>query len=359
MNLLKILAFPVSLLYGSIIFLRNKLYDTGLLKSVKFNLPVISIGNLSTGGTGKTPHIEYLIRLLKGKYTIATLSRGYGRSSFGFLIATETSDTSQIGDEPRQFKNKFNDVIVAVDANRVRAVRKLLKQFPHIQTVLLDDAYQHRAITPGISILLTDYNDMYYHDYILPTGSLREFRSGVKRADIIIVTKSPEILSPIEKRRIMKKINPETYQKVYFSYVHYGNFLPLGSKNHKALVSKEFYFERNYSIVLFTGIANGTYLEYYLKSKIENLVVMRFADHHEYTADELIQVRKKWDSIKSENKIILTTEKDAMRLAKESLIEVFKNIPLFYIPIEILFHDKEEERFHQQIFDYLRKSFIV
>ena len=357
MKILRILAYPISLLYGFITFLRNKCYDLGIFSSKEFNIPVICVGNLTTGGTGKTPHIEYLIRLLKPKYSVATLSRGYGRLTSGFVVADENSSSFDIGDEPRQFKRKFNDeIVVAVDGNRVRGIKKLLAAYSGLKILLLDDAFQHRAVKPGLSVLLTDYSNIYYEDEILPTGSLREFKSGVKRADIIVVTKTPQLFSPLEKRRVIKEINPEAYQKVYFSYIKYGDFLPFNNSSPKGMLSKDFYFERNYTIMLLSGIANSAPLEYYLKQKTKKFISEKFADHHEYSISELNKVAGKFNSLHAENKIIVTTEKDIMRLDKPGLREILQGLPLFYIPIEICFHDKDEEEFNTQILDYVRRN---
>lgn len=356
MKFLRLLAYPLALIYGSITFLRNKCYDLGFISARDFNIPIISVGNLTSGGTGKTPHIEYLIRLLKKKYKLATLSRGYGRKSSGFLLADENSSSFDIGDEPRQFKKKFDDdIIVAVDGNRVRGIKKLLKAFSDLKLILLDDAFQHRAVKAGLSILLTDYSNMYYDDNLLPTGTLREFKSGVERADIIIVTKTPQLFSPLEKRRVFKEIKPEAYQRVYFSYIKYGNFISFHDRN-KIMFDKELYFRGNYTIMLLSGIANSAPLEYFLKQKTKKLLSERFSDHHEYSIAELNRVREKFNAIPTDSKIIITTEKDAMRLDKPGLKEILQTLPLFYIPIEVCFHDKDEEEFNNQITDYVKRN---
>ncbi len=206
-KIINILLFPLSLLYGSIIFFRNRLYDWGILKSKEFNFPVISVGNLAMGGVGKTPHVEYLVNLLKNDFIVATLSRGYNRTTSGFCLATNNSTSIDLGDEPLQFKSKFNDIIVAVDENRVHGIAKLKEIHPEINIVLLDDAYQHRAVSPGINILVTDFSNLYINDTIVPSGRLREWAFGSKRADIIIVSKTSNILSPIDKRRIKESLN--------------------------------------------------------------------------------------------------------------------------------------------------------
>ena len=355
MKFLRILLFPFSIVYGILLLLRNKLYDWGIFSSEKFNIPIISVGNLTVGGTGKTPHIEYLIRLLSPEFFIATLSRGYGRKTKGFVLSDVDSTVSDIGDEPLQFKKKFIEIPVAVDAKRVRGVKKIVELFPSLQTVLLDDAFQHRAISSGLSIVLTDFHKLYFNDFVMPTGSLREFRSGIKRADIIIVTKCPEVLLPIERKRLISEINPLPHQKIYFSTIKYGEFVPLNSGT-IAPFSKVYYFEKHYSIVLFTGIANTQPLEYYLKDQIKTIIPAKFPDHHSFTINDLLTVKKIFDNIASANKIILTTEKDAMRLKEPEFSSILNNLPLFYMPIEIEFNDKDKNEFNEQIIQYVKTN---
>ncbi|MGB3948149.1 MAG: tetraacyldisaccharide 4'-kinase [Bacteroidia bacterium] len=365
MKVVRILAFPFSILYGLILLLRNKLYDWGVFKSTSFSVPVISVGNLSVGGTGKTPHIEYLIRLLGVDFQVATLSRGYGRKTKGFLLSNQHSTASDIGDEPLQFASKYPKVTVAVDEKRVRGIKKLLELFPKTEVFLLDDAFQHRAVKPGLSIVLTDFSKPYFDDYVLPSGTLREFRSGIQRADIIVVTKCPQVLLPIERTRFEKAIQCNPRQSLCFSYIAYGEFVPF----HKQSISpftKAYYFERHYSILLFTGIANTEPLEYYLKEHAKTVIPVRFPDHHSFTVNDIENVRKIFDNIAPANKILLTTEKDAMRLKTPELLAVLEHLPLFYIPIEIEFHqnDKNAPRtgssgandFNKQLLDYVRTN---
>ena len=357
MKFLRILAFPLSLLYGIILSVRNKMYDLGIFSSKEFAIPVISVGNLCVGGTGKTPHIEYLIRLLKTEFYIATLSRGYGRKTKGFILADTQSTAAEIGDEPMQFKRKYNNVRVAVDAKRVQGISQMLVAYPSLQTVLLDDAFQHRAVKPGVNILLSDYSKLYPHDFVLPTGTLREFRSGAIRADIIIVTKCPNILLPIERKRLISEIKPMPHQRVYFSYIRYGDIIPLhAAGDQKNPFPKEFYFERNYSMLLVTGIANTAPLEYYLKDKVKNLERAKFPDHHVFSDADMESIKKIFNNIAAANKIILTTEKDAMRLKSPEYAEALKDLPVFYMPIEIDFHDKDKEEFNEQIIHYVRAN---
>lgn len=357
-KLIRLLLYPFALLYGLLMRLRNKLFDLGIFPVQEHNdIALIGVGNLNVGGTGKTPHVEYIVRLLDKKYAIGTLSRGYGRKTSGFLVAPADCTTQDVGDEPKQFRHRFRpEVPVAVDGNRNRGVKKLREAFPDLEVIVLDDVFQHRRIKPGLQIMLTDYAQLYYTDTMLPTGNLREPASGVNRADIIIVTKTPALFSPLERKRIIKEINPKPYQHVFFSYIRYGDFMPFGDKVEKRFISKEFYFERNYSIVLLTGIANAHSLEYFLQDKVKQLVPFRFRDHHEFTAANINALREIFDSIAAENKIILTTEKDAMRLEKPGIRELLSDLPLFYIPIEVAFHDKESDEFDQQILTYVRSN---
>src|SRR3989304_2451165 len=280
---LRYLLFPAALLYGIGIAVRNWLYDAGILPSKEFDAGVISIGNLSVGGTGKSPMTEYLIRLLKDIFPLATLSRGYGRHTSGFFIAETDSASMQIGDEPLQFKKKFPDVIVSVDENRRHGIKKLLSQFPELKVVLMDDAFQHRRVKPGLNILLSDYSKMFYDDFLLPVGSLREWRAGKNRADILVVTKCPDHLSPVEKRIILKKINPQPHQHVLFAQVKYGEPVSLfGNKEIRDIGEIN-----NYQIILLTGISNPKPLEDYLKEKVSKIIPIHYPDHHEYTIVEV------------------------------------------------------------------------
>jgi len=259
MNLLRLLAWPISLLYGLVVMIRNKLFDMGLIPSTEIkDVSLIGVGNLTVGGTGKTPHVEYLVKLLHPKYYLGTLSRGYGRKTIGFRLATKDATTAEIGDEPKQFRNRFPEEIpVAVDGQRVHGVRKMMEKFPSLEVVILDDVFQHRRIKPGLQIMLTYYGRLFYQDNLLPTGYLRESKSGMKRADIIVVSKTPQFFSPLERKRIMKEIKPQPYQKIYFSTIVYGDFLPFGNKPEMLPIKKEDCLGKNFSVVLLTGIANS------------------------------------------------------------------------------------------------------
>ncbi len=321
------------------------------------DVSLIGVGNLTVGGTGKTPHVEYLVKLLHPKYKLGTLSRGYGRKTIGFHLATATATTAEIGDEPKQFRNRFApEIPVAVDGQRVHGVRKLMEKFPSLDVIILDDVFQHRRIKPGLQIMLTDYGRLFYQDNLLPTGYLREPKSGMKRADIIVVSKTPQFFSPLERKRIMKEIKPQPYQKIYFSTIVYGDFLPFGNKPELTLIKKEDCLGKNFSVVLLTGIANSHSLEYYLKDKVKELVPFRFRDHHEFSPNDLLKLQEIFKQVKGENKIVITTEKDAMRLQKPGLAEYLGDLPVYYVPIEVAFHDQDAVDFNQQINDYVRAN---
>lgn len=323
----KILFWKLSIQFSLVTSIRNFIYNIGVIKSHQFNLPIISVGNLVLGGSGKTPTIEYLIRLLSKNYKIAVLSRGYGRKSKGFIIADSNSDTNLIGDEPMQYYRKFKNIIVSVDSNRVRGVNKLIKLNSKPEIILLDDAYQHRRVKPGMSILLTKFNDLYSDDNIFPLGNLRESKSNANRADIIIVTKCDKNISKDQKRHIIQKLNIGDNQKIYFSSIKYSKMLY--DKESSKLLS-EF---KNIKFTLVTGIANSSHMVNYLKDNDFNFNHLSFKDHHNYSDSDISNINN--------NEIVITTEKDYVKLYSRVTTK------LFYLPIEFLIHNEEE--FNNQI----------
>lgn len=351
MELLRILLIPFALIYGWIISIRNLLFNWKILPSVKFSLPVISVGNLSVGGTGKTPHIEYLIRLLSPDYDVNTLSRGYGRETKGFKKATAENYASQIGDEPLQYFRKFNSIGVFVDENRRRGIRTILKTNENAEVILMDDAFQHRFVKPGLSILLTDFHNLYSRDYLLPSGKLREPIAGASRADLIIVTKTERVLSPILARQIINELKPKPHQNVYFSYIKYGMFTSLWDNDYALEGGVRFGM-----ILLFAGIANTYPIEEYLRDHCNELVVIRFKDHHQYTEQDLLRIKRNFDDLYSPNKLLVTTEKDAMRLLQPELVEIAVKLPVFYMPIEVEIHKNYKQQFDNQILNYVNKD---
>jgi tetraacyldisaccharide 4'-kinase len=351
MVFVKIVLFPVACLYGILVGLRNKLFDWKILPSKSFGLPVISIGNLSAGGTGKTPHTEYLAELLKSHVKVAILSRGYRRQTKGFIMAKPDHTQTDIGDEPLQYLRKFPDLVLAVDEDRKRGITKILAERPETEVILLDDAFQHRYVRPGKSIILTDYHHLYVNDYMLPTGMLRERVKGARRADIIIVTKTPKVLSPITRRNLVKELKPERHQKLFYSYIGYEEPVPLKlCANQKPAAAKYNY------IVMVAGVANSYPFQEYLKGLCNELIVIDFEDHHQYTTADFEKISREYQSIISKDKVIFTTEKDATRLDKEEFSTYLDALPVYYVPIRIKFHDCDDIRFDKLILDYVRKS---
>lgn len=348
----KVLLYPVWLLYGVAVFIRNKLYDFNVLQSQTFHLPVISVGNITVGGTGKTPHTEYLISLLKRDFKIAFLSRGYKRKTKDFIVATEQSSADVIGDEPLQVKRKFPDLTVAVDRNRVNGIKKLTENIPDLDIVLLDDAYQHRSVDPGINILLVDYNRPINEDTLLPVGRLREPASQKKRADVIIVTKVPRNLSPMNKRILVYNMEALPHQKIFFSTIKYGDLKPVfsGQKLTKSMNDIK-------NILLVTGIADPGSLVDYLTSMKKEVERVTFSDHHNFTSSDVASIIRRYDAIPGDSKIIITTEKDAARLSNDSL-NVTENKPeaWAYLPIEIEFMPNEGESFDSYVLHYVKNN---
>lgn len=324
MNLIRKILFPFAILYGFITSIRNFLFDKGILKSYAFDIPVIVVGNLSVGGTGKTPQIEYLIRLLSPKYKVATLSRGYKRQSEGFVLADSSSNAVILGDEPFQFYSKFKSIQVAVDADRKNGIEQLLSQTNKPDVILLDDAFQHRKVKAGFYILLTSYGDLYSDDFMLPTGNLRESRSGAKRANVVIVTKCPSTLSLDEQNKIKNQLQLDSNQELYFSYIDYDDSVYSEDKSMKVSEIK------NMDKLLLAGIAKPEPFFNHLQSKNDDKLV--FPDHHHFTENELLEIKNK-----SQNKIIITTEKDYVRLKGK-----LSNQQLFYLPIRSSFFSSGE-----------------
>jgi tetraacyldisaccharide 4'-kinase len=337
MNLLRKLLFPFAILYGLITSIRNFLFDKGILKSYSFDLPVIAVGNLSVGGTGKTPQIEYLIRLLSDKYKIATLSRGYKRQSKGFILAEANTNAAILGDEPFQFFQKFPSIQVAVDADRKNGIEQLLSQQEKPEVILLDDAFQHRKVKAGFYILLTSYGDLYSDDFMLPTGNLRESRSGAKRANVIIVTKCPFNLSLEQQDDIKNRLKVSEDQELYFTFIAYEDFIY--AENRKINVNEI----QSAAKLLVAGIAKPEPFFAYLQDT--NDVCLSFPDHHNFTDKDILEIKNL-----AQNNIIITTEKDYVRL-KGSL----PSEQLFYLPIQSSFVSGSEN-FDKTIIDYVGTS---
>lgn len=343
MSFLKVLLLPFSYVYGMVMWVRNKLFDWGILRQHAFPIPVISVGNLSMGGTGKTPHVEYIIRLIKSASNPAVLSRGYKRKTTGFRKVKPDSHAEETGDEALQIRRKFSDITVAVCENRVEGIRQITKYFPDTNAVILDDAFQHRHVKAGLSILLTDFHKLYVNDYPVPSGTLREFRSGAKRADIIVVTKTSKVLSPITRRRIHSLIKPRKDQMLFFSYIKHGGFMEIPGVDFKP--GKEKYN----TILMVAGIANSYPLEIHLRGLCSDLFVMNFPDHHQFTEEDIDKITDTYNNFFTKSKIIVTTEKDAIRMTAPALQPKIKHLPVCYIPIEVKFHKEDRETFNKKI----------
>lgn len=338
------LLFPFALIYGAFVWLRNWLFDKNILKSASFNFPIICIGNLATGGTGKTPMTEYLVETLKPRYKTATLSRGYKRKTKGFAIANDKTTAIDIGDEPMQFHQKFPDITVAVGEERLVAIPQILHQRPDTQVIILDDAFQHRAVKAGLNILLSDYKNLYTRDLMLPAGDLRDVRSGAKRADIIIVTKCPTALTTSEKDELIKEIDPRPGQKVFFTEMVYSQPYHLFTKTAGNI-------DATSDILLLCGIANPKPLKDLLATYVHSYDMIRYADHHIFTSDDLKEIKRQFEKIQSSNKLVLTTEKDAVRLEKFS--NELSEYPIYVLPVRHRFLFNESEVFNQLIFDFI------
>lgn len=333
--------FPLTMWYAICVWIRNRMFDAGIKRQTSPKVTTIGVGNLCAGGAGKTPHVEYLLRLLSDHYSTALLSRGYHRKSRGFILDDGSHNANRLGDEPAMVAEKFPKVQVAVCEKRVVGVEKLMQQPQPPQVVVLDDSFQHRYIKPTINILLTEYDHPYYKDHIMPYGSLREGRSGRFRANIVIVTKSPEKLNPVDKHNIVSRLKLKPFQKVFFSYIHYLDPLPLMGNTALPLKTIE-------SVLLVTGIANPEPIHQYVSSFCE-VSLMRFADHHRFTVSDIKRIRRTFVQMSSPRKLILTTEKDAARLRDLADKEVMAGLPIYYLPIEVRIHQNKDMNFDQTV----------
>lgn len=342
---------PLSWIYGGMVRFRNWLFDIGLKKSQSFSIPIISVGNITVGGSGKTPHVEYLIRLLHDKVKIAVLSRGYKRKTSGYVLADKDTTMSEIGDEPFQMHCKFDDIYVAVDAKRVRGIEKLQNEEPtkDVDVVLLDDAFQHRYVKPGINILLVDYHRLIIYDKMLPAGRLREPLSGKNRADIVIITKCPKDLKPMEFRVLTKAMDLYPFQKLYFTCINYDT--PKGVFEDQQIAKEEL---KNYHALLVTGIASPKQMEHDLKPMVKSMQSLSFGDHHRFKNKDITRINEAFEQM-PEPRLIITTEKDAVRLKEtEGLYEIVKK-SIYELPIKVSFMLEQEDNFNDKIISYVRK----
>jgi tetraacyldisaccharide 4'-kinase len=356
-NPLKFIFYPFAFLYGSAVSLRNLFFNIGILRSQGFPIWIITVGNLSTGGTGKSPHVEYIARLLENltrRYEnldlpfekTAILSRGYKRATRGFLLVNSSSNAREVGDEPLQLKRNLKNMYVGVDEIKVRGIRVLLGLNPQLRMVILDDAFQHRYVKPTVSVLVTNYNNPFYTDNILPLGRLREPRRGYKRAQVIIVTNVPENITDVEKKSIRDNIVPGSKQKVFFSSIIYQQLMPVypGSPQPPGI-------DKNCSVLLVTGIANTHSIYNHLAEIARDVIHMPFPDHHIFHATDIAKIIKSFNNITNPDKIIITTEKDSVRLQLGELGKDFGIAPVYYLPIKVKVH--EEKDFEDTIISYL------
>lgn len=320
------------------------MFDKNILRSSSFNFPIICVGNLAVGGTGKTPMIEYLVRLLDKDYKVATLSRGYKRKTKGFAIADENTTALDIGDEPMQIHEKFPGISVAVAEERVVGIPQLLQAEPQTQVILLDDALQHREVKAGLNILLTDYNNLYTRDFLMPAGDLRDGRGSSKRADIIVVTKCKPYLNEEERQKIIKEIDPLPTQKVLFTKIEYSSPYHLFSKEEKMM-------DQDCSVLLVCGIANPQPLKEVLNQYVSSYEILSYRDHHIFNTDDLNEIKKYFSKMEASNKIILTTEKDGVRLAKFK--KEMEHLPIYVFPMAHKFLFEQESEFHDLIFNFV------
>ncbi len=339
--------FPFSLIYGGAVVLRNILFDKKIFSSASFNFPIICVGNLATGGTGKTPMTEYLIEILKDEYKTATLSRGYKRKTKGYAIANERTTALEIGDEPMQFHDKYKDITVAVGEERIEAIPQILHDRPDTEVIILDDAFQHRTVRAGLNILLTDYRNLYSRDLLLPAGDLRDVKASRKRADIIVVTKCKSELSEVEKKDITSELALFPNQSIFYTEILY-------SAPYHLFTQEKSSFGANTDVLLITGIANPKPLKSFIEKHARSYDMLRYADHHIFSSIDLKDIKKQFDKIKSENKIIITTEKDGVRLKKFE--KELSELPIYVIPIKQSFLFDEAHLFDKMIIDYISKA---
>jgi tetraacyldisaccharide 4'-kinase len=341
--------FPFSLLYSSIIWVRNFLYDKNIFKSATFNFPIICIGNLATGGTGKTPMTELLIVAFQHKYRLATLSRGYKRKTKGFAIANENSTALEIGDEPMQFHTKFTDVVVAVGEERLEAIPLLLQAKPTTEVIILDDAFQHRSVTAGLNILLTTQKELFTKDKMLPVGNLRDEVKSSKRAQIIIVTKCDENITKDQQEEIKNEIRNNENQAIFFTEIIYKN--PYHLFTHKPI-----FIKKEMDVLLVVGIANPFTIHQYLTNHVASVQKLQYQDHHIFHSEDLTNIITRFNEIKSENKLIVTTEKDAIRLQKFK--KELAEFPIYVLPIQHEFLNNDADDF-LQIVQHFISSFNI
>jgi tetraacyldisaccharide 4'-kinase len=341
--------WPFAWLYGFVVYIRNYLFDLGWKKSRTFKTAIIAVGNLTTGGTGKTPHVEYIIGLLQQHFSVAMVSRGYKRKSRGLQVATPSSDSRQLGDEPYQIYQKFPRSVVVADANRCRAIDYIEKNHPATDVVVLDDAFQHRYVQPGLSVLLIDYNRLVTNDKLLPVGNLRESAQSRYRASVIIITKCPTTLKPIDLRNLYNEISPRPYQRLFYSTYQYNELQAIYTNQTMQLTP-------DMEILVVSGIAQPKPMLSYLSQCVASVTAMSFPDHHHFTKKDWEKIQKRFNEITNPNKCIVVTEKDAAKLCTQAMVpESIKN-NVWALPIKVSFLQDAEQEFNKIIIDYVDKN---
>ena len=351
-----LLLYPISKLYGIGMVVRNKMFDYGVLKQQEFDIPIVVVGNLAMGGTGKTPHVEYIVESLLGKYNIGVLSRGYRRATKGFVLASPQSRPEDIGDESYQIYRKFGpDITVAVCEKRSEGIRRMREINPDLNMIILDDAFQHRYVKPSVSVILTEYNRPIFNDKILPYGRLRESARALNRADIVVVTKCPIDMKPMHYRLFEENLKLFPFRKLYFSRYNYGHLVPIFLK--RPLTSRPLTAEKaDTAILVITGVANPKPFVRFLRRHKAKVKLKRFTDHHNFTASDMDDITRLFDELPSDNKFIVTTEKDAVRILNNPYFPHRLKRSIFYVPIKVEFIDRGETEFTAGIEKTIRDS---
>lgn len=351
-----LLLYPISKIYGVVMAVRNKMFDYGILKQQEFDIPIVVVGNIAMGGTGKTPHVEYIVESLLGKYNIGVLSRGYRRATKGFVLASPQSRPEDIGDESYQIYRKFGpDITVAVCEKRADGIRQMREINPALNMIILDDAFQHRYVKPSVSVILTEYNRPVFNDKILPYGRLRESARALNRADMVVVTKCPVDMKPMHYRLFEENLKLFPFQKLYFSRYNYGHLVPIFPDEVTDIPALDNLRADN-SILVITGVANPKPFVRFLRRNKAKVKLKRFTDHHNFTASDMEEIARLFDELPSANKFIVTTEKDAVRILNNPYFPHRLKKSIFYVPIKVEFIDRGEAEFTAGIEKTIRDS---
>jgi len=340
----RIVLLPFSIIYAIAVIIRNWMFDKGYSKSIPFSFPLICVGNIAVGGTGKSPMVEYLIDLLQPQFVIATMSRGYKRKTKGYVLANEKSTALDIGDESMQFYSKYPNITVAVSEERLVGIPQLIYDRKDLDAIILDDAFQHRTIKAGLNIVLSEYSNLYVHDFFFPTGDLRDQHSSMKRAEIIVITKCPVDLTESNKQQLLRLIKPLSHQKVFFTTINYGVPYHIINKNERIITNTD-------EILLVCGIANPKPIKEYLLKNAYTYYQKNYSDHHIFSIDDFREIKERFQNMEAVNKFIVTTEKDAVRLAK--FTNELAEIPIYVLPIKHKFLFEEGEAFNELVINFI------